>query len=74
VWAIVGTANFDNRSLELNDELVVAGQDPNLASTLVQAFEADLTRSQVLDLRSWRGRPLWHRALEQFWSLFGELF
>jgi cardiolipin synthase len=74
VWAVVGTANFDNRSLELNDELVVAAQDPQLASTLVRAFEADLTRSQVLDLRGWRGRPLWHRGLEQFWSLFGELF
>lgn len=74
IWSIVGTANLDNRSLELNDELVVAAQDPKLASTLVQAFDADLARSKVLDLRGWRGRPLWHRGLERFWSLFGELF
>lgn len=74
VWSIVGTANFDNRSLELNDELVVAVQDPRLAATLRAAFDADLARSQVLDLEGWRGRPLWHRAHERFWSLFGELF
>jgi cardiolipin synthase A/B len=74
VWSIVGTANFDNRSLELNDELIVAVQDPRLATTLRTAFDADQTRSQVLDLEGWRGRPLWHRVHERFWSLFGELF
>lgn len=74
VWSIVGTANFDNRSLELNDELVVAVQDPRLATTLRTAFDADWARSQVLDLEGWRRRPLWHRAYERFWSLFGELF
>ena len=74
VWSIIGTANFDNRSLELNDELVVAVQDAGLATTLRAAFDADESRSRVLDLAGWRGRPLWHRAYERFWSLFGELF
>jgi cardiolipin synthase len=74
IWSIVGTANFDNRSLELNDELIVSVQDPQLAATLTAAFEADLKRSKVLDLQSWRGRPGWHRLYERFWSLFGELF
>jgi cardiolipin synthase len=74
MWSIVGTANFDNRSLELNDELIVSVQDPQLAATLTAAFEADLKRSKVLDLQSWRGRPAWHRLYERFWSLFGELF
>ena len=74
VWSIVGTANLDNRSLELNDELVVGVHDPQLASTLTRAFEDDLRRSHVIDLRTWRSRPLWHRAHEKVWSLFGELF
>jgi cardiolipin synthase A/B len=73
-WSVFGTANFDNRSLELNDELVVASHDPRLAATLTRAFEDDLAHSQVLDLDGWRGRPLWHRAYERFWALFGELF
>jgi cardiolipin synthase len=74
MWSIVGTANFDNRSLELNDELIASVQDPQLAATLTAAFEADIARSRVLDLDGWRRRPLWHRVLERFWSLFGELF
>ena len=73
-WSIVGTANLDNRSLELNDELVVGVHDPALASTLQRAFDADLGRSTPLDLERWRDRPLWRRGQERFWSLFGELF
>jgi cardiolipin synthase len=74
VWSIVGTANLDNRSLELNDELVVGAHDPALAATLTKAFERDLTRSTTFDLQSWRQRALWRRVPERFWSLFGELF
>ena len=73
-WSIVGTANLDNRSLELNDELVVGVHDPALASTLRRAFDADLGRSTQLDLERWRDRPIWRRGQERFWSLFGELF
>ena len=74
IWSVFGTANFDNRSLELNDELVVSVQDPQLAATFTAAFDADLSHSRVLDLESWRERPLWHRGYERFWSLFSELF
>lgn len=74
IWSVVGTANFDNRSLELNDELVVSVQDSHLATTLTQAFAADLTQCYVLELEGWRSRPLWQRAYERFWSLFSELF
>ena len=73
-WSLVGTANLDNRSLELNDELVIGIYDPALASTLRQAFDADLGRSTHLDLEHWRARRLWRRAYERFWSLFSELF
>lgn len=74
VWSIVGTANLDNRSLELNDELVLGVQDRMLAGTLERAFDADVARSQRLELKAWRSRPLWRRAQERFWSLFSELF
>ena len=26
VWSVIGSANFDNRSFELNDELTVGGR------------------------------------------------
>jgi cardiolipin synthase len=74
VLTIVGSANFDNRSLELNDELNLAVFDPALAARLHADFERDLQRSRKLDLESWRSRPLHIRGREQMWSLFGEVF
>jgi cardiolipin synthase len=74
VWSIVGSANFDNRSFELNDELTVAVQDPDLAAALTRDFEHDLTKSTRLDAETWRHRSLWQKSRELFWSLFGELF
>jgi cardiolipin synthase len=74
VLSIVGSANFDNRSLELNDELNVAIFDRAVAARLGQDFEQDLTKSNKLDLEQWRSRPVHIRAREKMWSLFGELF
>jgi cardiolipin synthase A/B len=74
VMSIVGSANFDNRSLELNDELSIAAFDRSLAARLTSDFEADLRKSQKLELESWRSRPLHIRAREQMWSYFGEVF
>ena len=73
-WSVVGSANFDNRSLELNDELTVGVHDPELAATLTRDFEHDMTRSTKLDPVTWRKRSLWQKASELWWSLFGELF
>jgi cardiolipin synthase A/B len=74
VWSVIGSANFDNRSFELNDELTVAVQDVALAQALTRDFEEDLKHSIRLDAASWRERPLWQRMREWFWSHFGELF
>ena len=74
VLSIVGSANFDNRSFELNDELNVAVFDRAVVERLLVDFERDLTRSKRLDLQSWRSRPLYVRAREKAWSLFGEVF
>ena len=74
VLTIVGSANFDNRSLELNDELKVAVFDRALTARLQADFELDLQRSLKLDLESWRSRPRHIRGREKLWSLFGEVF
>jgi cardiolipin synthase len=72
--SIVGSANFDNRSLELNDELNVAVFDPALAARLLCDFERDLAASKREDLKEWRSRPLAARGRDWVWSLFGEVF
>ena len=74
VLSIVGSANFDNRSLELNDELNVAVFDPALASRLLSDFDRDLAVSKREDLQEWRSRPLYARGRDWVWSFFGEVF
>lgn len=74
VWSVVGSANFDNRSFELNDELTVGVADAKLATALTTDFEADLAKSKQLDRQTWGDRPLLEKSREWFWSLFGELF
>lgn len=74
VWTVFGSANFDNRSLELNDELNVAVSSRAVAARLESDFEADLRASKPVDLDEWRHRPWLEKTRERFWSYFGEIF
>jgi cardiolipin synthase len=74
IWSMFGSANFDNRSLELNDELNVAVSSRTLAARLLQDFEQDLQRTRRIDLGEWRQRPWLDKVRERFWSAFGEVF
>jgi cardiolipin synthase len=74
ILSVTGSANFDNRSFELNDELNVASFDRSLAQRLTEDFERDIGRSTRLQLDSWRARPLHIKAREKAWSFFGEVF
>lgn len=73
-WCMFGTANFDNRSLELNDEINVAMRDRDLAAVLAQTFEDDVRSARRLTLEEWRRRGLLEKSREQFWRWFGEVF
>jgi len=73
-FSVVGSANFDNRSLELNDEMNVAVSDPDLAARLLDDFERDLQRAKKLTPDEWRRRGALERIREHFWSYFGEIF
>jgi cardiolipin synthase len=73
-WTVMGSGNFDNRSLELNDEITVAVFDRGLSRTLSDAFENDLRRSKQWTRDDWPKRP-WHwKVREVFWGIFGEVF
>ena len=74
LFSVVGSANFDNRSLELNDELSVAVFDRALTARLVSDFENDLMRSKKIELDGWRSRPVLNRGRDWLWSYFGEVF
>jgi cardiolipin synthase A/B len=64
-WSVIGSANLDERSMELNEENVVGIADPAFAEAIVAGMEADFTRSREVKLEEWRRRPVWQRALER---------
>jgi cardiolipin synthase len=68
-WASVGTANFDNRSLSLNEETSVCFHDRPLINQLCEDFLADLEHSKKVTWARWKRRGLWQRTSEQFASL-----
>jgi cardiolipin synthase len=74
IFSMFGSANFDNRSLELNDELNVAVSSRDFAARLLEDFQQDLRAARRLELATWRQRPRLEKARELFWSYFGEVF
>jgi cardiolipin synthase len=55
--ALVGTANFDNRSFRLNFEVAVATYDAGVSDELAAAFDSDLHHAVELTLRDLRNAP-----------------
>jgi cardiolipin synthase A/B len=57
-WSSVGSANFDNRSLRLNEEANLNVLDEGFATKHKRIFEEDKSRSRRITLAEWRRRPL----------------
>jgi cardiolipin synthase len=66
LWSQVGSANFDDRSLDINDEASVGLIDPSVATQLKDAFEADLRDCTRVDLETWNQRSWWHKLEDRF--------
>jgi cardiolipin synthase A/B len=65
VWSIVGSANLDERSMELNEENVLGIGDPDFARSIEEGVVADLGRSREIQLEEWRKRSIFQRGLER---------
>jgi cardiolipin synthase len=74
IWSVFGSANLDNRSLELNDELNAAAADAQLGARFTADFDADIRRAARLTLEEWGRRSWLDKSREKFWSLFSEVF
>lgn len=72
LWAHVGSTNFDDRSLDINDEASVGLIDPDVADRLRQAFTADLEHSTEVTLAEWQERSAWHRLVDRVSYLINE--
>ena len=73
-WSIVGSANMDIRSKELNMENVLGILDAGFAGELEAAFRKDLEKSKEIKLEEWRRRGIFHRVLERVCALFAEQY
>jgi len=70
VWSMVGTPNFDARSLYLNFEVAVIMFGPKVADQLQELFEEDVKDARRIDPATWGDRPLRAKLTEQFMRLF----
>lgn len=69
-WAMVGSANLDNRSLHLNFEASCVLYNRDLVAELVRHYERDLEDSLRLDPWAFANRPLVIRLMENACRLF----
>jgi cardiolipin synthase len=69
-WALVGSANWDPRSLRLNFEFNVEGYDPALAGTLARWFDERISQSRQTTLAEVDARSLPLRVRDGIARLF----
>jgi cardiolipin synthase A/B len=72
VWTTIGTANFDNRALALNEENNLCLYDAGVASRFERIFADDLAACQKVEFADWRRRGFVAKAAEQLASLLKE--
>jgi cardiolipin synthase A/B len=64
IWSIVGSANLDERSMELNEENVLGIADLSLADAIEEGLSADFEHSREIRLNQWRKRSIFRRMFE----------
>jgi cardiolipin synthase len=62
--ANVGSANFNARSTELDEEINLVALDSDLVRLLDRQFDADLERSEEIQPGRWEDRSIGRRVLE----------
>lgn len=68
-FSLVGTANLDVRSLNLNYETSLAIYSTEFADTMKRIIHADLNAGEEISLADWQNRPVRDRLLENIASL-----
>ena len=70
--ATIGSANFDQRSMGINEEANIVVFDESTTAILDHHFDEDLERSTEVDPETWEKRGLLQRAKEKVTDLFDE--
>lgn len=69
-WVLLGSSNWDPRSLRLNFELNVETYDKKLGEKLSQYIEKKIHRSHEITLQDLTTQPLWKQIRNRFFNLF----
>ncbi|WP_245420626.1 MULTISPECIES: phospholipase D-like domain-containing protein [unclassified Mesorhizobium] len=64
VWATFGSANLDERSLRLNDEVNLNVYGKAFAQTQIDLFNRDLGQSRQISLEEWQARPFTEKVTD----------
>ncbi|MGX1267269.1 phospholipase D-like domain-containing protein [Streptomyces phaeoluteigriseus] len=64
VAALIGSTNFNRRSLDHDEEVMLAVLDPRFTATLDEHFDADVTTSELIQAGRWKRRSIVQRARE----------
>ncbi|MFZ4856918.1 MAG: cardiolipin synthase [Desulfuromonadaceae bacterium] len=70
MWSLIGSANFDARSLRLNFELNLSVFDDELSATILRHFELALADSHEITLQELERRPLLLKLRDNLARLF----
>lgn len=71
-WSSIGSANFDDRSFEINDEVSLVVWDATVASKLESIFDADSKTVTEWSLDHWKNRTLAHKMKDGLAYLINE--
>ncbi len=71
--AMVGTANMDSRSFDLNFEVNAIVYDNGIATELRDIFYEDLKNAVKIDAKAWKSRPIYKQFLEKTAKLVSPL-
>ncbi len=63
--SVVGSANMNRRSMQLDEEVVLTVLDPRVTRLLEADFDAELPRCERIAPRRWQDRPLHQKAQEK---------
>jgi cardiolipin synthase len=64
-WSLVGSANMDERSMEINEENLLGIAEAGFVRTLAEALDEDFGHAREIELETWRRRPAYQRVLEK---------
>jgi cardiolipin synthase A/B len=73
VWSVIGSSNFDHRSVLFNDEVDAVVLSAATGATLEQDFLQDLQHAHLVDYATWRKRPEGEKFREEFWQLWQQM-